>query len=404
MNKIALINVFVGELPWYFDYFVKSCSYNPTVDFYIFCNKSYTEKIPDNIKFIDFDLEKFNELASSTLKLDISIKSPYKLCDFKPAYGVIFAKYLTEYDFWGFCDVDVIFGQIREFMTDALFTDYDVISVRPDFPTGYFMLFRNEKNINYLFTQSKDYQFVFTSQKHYCFDECNFKHYEVSMGQGILEIPCEIETMHHLLVKEAHRINVHWDFLVVEGHPGHMIWNNGQLLYEKKYEALLYHLKFFKSNVYVRKKSVNQITNKFSIHGYHIQNNKVTLPQKFLDFFYYEILNPVFKRLIVQINYYISLAIFKNYKLDSTNECIFTDDEKFIKKNGEKYISYAFNKEFKNSRLIIPSYFSKSLFYVKGKSDIQYKISSLSLDLLDLQVINRIGNTETFRLKRRMKM
>jgi len=29
--------------------------------------------------------------------------------------------------FWGYCDIDLIFGNIRAFMTDELLNEYDII-------------------------------------------------------------------------------------------------------------------------------------------------------------------------------------------------------------------------------------------------------------------------------------
>jgi len=109
MKKLALINVFMGDFPWFFDYFIKSCSHNPSVDFFVFCDKPYGKEIPKNVKLLNLTIEQFNVLASSKLKLNISIKNAYKLCDFKPAYGLIFSEYLIGYDFWGMCDIDIIF-------------------------------------------------------------------------------------------------------------------------------------------------------------------------------------------------------------------------------------------------------------------------------------------------------
>jgi hypothetical protein len=36
------------------------------------------------------------------------------------AYGEIFANELHEYDFWGFSDIDLIWGNIRNFYTEEL--------------------------------------------------------------------------------------------------------------------------------------------------------------------------------------------------------------------------------------------------------------------------------------------
>ena len=51
---------------------------------------------------------------------EIVLNEPYDLCDFKVAYGEIFQEYLEPYDFWGFCDCDLIYGDIRHFLTEEL--------------------------------------------------------------------------------------------------------------------------------------------------------------------------------------------------------------------------------------------------------------------------------------------
>ena len=111
----------MGKFPWYFPYFLHSCRYNPTVDFLILTdNNDPSFELPTNVKIIPYSLGQFKTDAAKALGFDVAVESYYKLCDFKPAYGTVFADYIKEYDFWGYCDVDVIFGNIRAFMTDEL--------------------------------------------------------------------------------------------------------------------------------------------------------------------------------------------------------------------------------------------------------------------------------------------
>ena len=74
MKSMVLINVFFGKLPWYFNFFLKSCSTNPTVNFLIFTDQEKPKNCPNNIECIPFSLGKFNELASEKLNLKINIK------------------------------------------------------------------------------------------------------------------------------------------------------------------------------------------------------------------------------------------------------------------------------------------------------------------------------------------
>ena len=203
MQKILLITCYFGKFPWYFGLFLKSCRYNPTVDFIIFSDCVVPDHLPENVEIVPFTLKEFNLLATEKLGFEVNIISAYKLCDFKPAYGVIFSEYTKTYNFWGMTDIDIVFGRIREFMTDDLLNAYDVISVRNDYPTGSFMLFKNSNKSNTLFMKSKDYKKVFMTNTHYCFDECNFRHRLLQEGEDIFAVDCEIESMHHVIKKEV---------------------------------------------------------------------------------------------------------------------------------------------------------------------------------------------------------
>jgi len=111
MQKIVFIITYMGKYPWYFPYFLHSCRHNPTVDFLILSdNNTPNLELPPNVKIIRSSLEHFKTDAAKTLGFEVVAESGYKLCDFKPAYGYIFADYIKDYDFWGYCDVDVIFG------------------------------------------------------------------------------------------------------------------------------------------------------------------------------------------------------------------------------------------------------------------------------------------------------
>ena len=145
MVKAILITCYYGEFPWYFNIFLESCGQNPTIDFLIFSDSEFFGNVPPNVKIVPSSIEEFNQIATGKLGFKINIKSAYKLCDFKPAYGIIFSDYLEDYHFWGITDIDIVFGRIREFMSDELLGIYEVISVRHDYPTGSFMLFKNNK-------------------------------------------------------------------------------------------------------------------------------------------------------------------------------------------------------------------------------------------------------------------
>jgi len=249
MPQIVFVITFIGKFPWYFPYFLHSCRYNPSIDFIILSdNKTIPTTLPPNVKLIHYTIEQFNADASKALKFNVVVEHAYKLCDFKPAYGFIFFELIKEYDFWGYCDIDIIWGNIRSFMTEEILNEYDVISARHDYLTGCFSLFRNNKDIRELFMQSKDYQKIFISNENFFFDETNFAFKEFEAGLHYSQIKTEIESMTHVVrrLEERGNLKPYFEFQIVEGFAGNMLWDRGVLVYRKEFEAMLYHLVRFK--------------------------------------------------------------------------------------------------------------------------------------------------------------
>jgi hypothetical protein len=265
----------MGKLPWYFEYFAHSCKYNPDIDFYVITDDvTYKNPLPENLKLQIMTLNEVSALASEKLGLNISIKQGYKLCDFKPAYGKIFNDLVKGYDFWGHCDIDLIFGNIRDFMTDELLEVYELISVRHDWFSGCFLLYKNIEKINTLYLNSKDYKKVFTNDTHYCFDETNFAHQEFTDEKPYDTINTEIESMTHVVKKmeASGLLKPFFDFFIIEGLPGKLKWTNGKMYYRNQYEILFYHMIHFKK-IYTPKMKVKAMPHSFSISPTKIYHN-----------------------------------------------------------------------------------------------------------------------------------
>ena len=47
-------------------------------------------------------------------------------------------------------------------------------------------------------------------------------------------------------LQEENKLRAYFEFQIVEGFAGDMLWNKGQLIYRKEYETMLYHLVWFK--------------------------------------------------------------------------------------------------------------------------------------------------------------
>jgi hypothetical protein len=148
-----------------------SCKYNPSIDF-LMVTDQLPHNTPANLKVINMTLDQFSSLAGKQLDMDLSIKEPYKCCDFKPVYGIILQDEIKSYDFWGHCDLDLIFGDLRAFLKEEILKIYDKI-----YNLGHLSIYRNTAECNDRYKEQGSsigsYRDVFLSDKNYAFDELN---------------------------------------------------------------------------------------------------------------------------------------------------------------------------------------------------------------------------------------
>ena len=170
MRKCCFIIPYFGKFPNYFPLFLKSCSFNKKFNWLLITNNNKNYDYPENFRVVRMSFDDLRILIQSKFDFEISLNSPYKLCDYKPAYGYLFEEYINEYSFWGHCDVDVLMGNLEKFLTDELLDSYDKI-----FCLGHMVLYKNSFEDNRVFKSvyrnSLLYKKVFTSDKICWFDE-----------------------------------------------------------------------------------------------------------------------------------------------------------------------------------------------------------------------------------------
>jgi hypothetical protein len=134
--SMRLIAPHFGDRPSWFPLVVRSMATNPDVHWLLYTERPVTDAPPN----VTVQLCEFEDLAAriqANFAFQISLERPYKLCDFRPAFGEIFAPELAGYDFWGHSDLDVIFGRIRDHLPPAAFRADKILF------QGNFALYRN---------------------------------------------------------------------------------------------------------------------------------------------------------------------------------------------------------------------------------------------------------------------
>ncbi len=170
-SSIALVTVWMGSFPDYFGPWLISAAGNPSIDFYIFTNAVDWPEVPSNVHLVEMSLEEVKIRIQKYFDFDICLDKPYKLCDYKPSYGEVFSDYLSDYDFWGYCDIDLVWGNIRKFVTEDMLAKYERI-----FGRGHLTIMKNTTKVNSYYRTLKwpgtlDYRKVYTSPEVYVYDE-----------------------------------------------------------------------------------------------------------------------------------------------------------------------------------------------------------------------------------------
>lgn len=140
--RIAIIITYFGKWPDWIELFLFSCAKNAEIDWYIFTDCEIPSS-SSNIHFESVSFDNYCMKVGKKLNLSFFPASPYKLCDLKPFYGYLHEDLIRVYDFWGFGDIDVIWGNIKKFYTDEMLLKYDVLSTHADRLSGHLTILRN---------------------------------------------------------------------------------------------------------------------------------------------------------------------------------------------------------------------------------------------------------------------
>ena len=202
-HRVALIISYFGVLPDYFAYFVKSVGASPILDLLLFTDAEISDPVPENITVYRSSLSEFNERASRTLSVPVFSTNPFKTCDFRPAFGKMFAEYIRDYEFWAFGDLDLIYGDLAGFLKPLLH-DFDLISCRKGWISGSLCVLRNCDKVNDLYKLSADWRAIFTSPVLRQFEElggCFFQ--PILKGTDVLSIIGPIDSFTHVVKRQA---------------------------------------------------------------------------------------------------------------------------------------------------------------------------------------------------------
>lgn len=185
MNKmntsICYVVPYFGHLPASSQLWLLSCKMNPTVDWILLTDDRTPYDYPENVHVHYCTYEEIKARIAAHFDFPVLIDKPWTLCKFKPAYGEIFAQELAGYDFWGHCDMDLVFGDIRHFLTEDILSQYDKIGFQ-----GHSTLYRNTPEVNARYRHIGEgilnFREAFQSESGRCFDEGDMERIYQDLG------------------------------------------------------------------------------------------------------------------------------------------------------------------------------------------------------------------------------
>ena len=130
MNRFAVIIPYFGQFKPSISLFLESCNRNSDVDWFVFtdCEIPADVTLNINIHWVSTTLEHIKIMAQEKIGCKVALSRAYKLCDLKPFFGIIFRDYLKGYEYWGFGDVDVVYGRLSAYLDSIDYFRYDKIN------------------------------------------------------------------------------------------------------------------------------------------------------------------------------------------------------------------------------------------------------------------------------------
>jgi hypothetical protein len=169
-NRILLLMPYFGRWPEWFFIFLETCKHNPSVEWLFFTDCEEVGPAPSNVHFVHMPFAEMRSLASQKLGRSVKLPRPRKLCDLKLCYAKIFDEFIAGYDFWGFGDIDVVYGNLSGVLKGEVLS-HDIISFHKDHLSGHLCLFRNNDIVNTLYTRIKNFEHALDSNDYLIFDE-----------------------------------------------------------------------------------------------------------------------------------------------------------------------------------------------------------------------------------------
>lgn len=172
--SILFLIPYFGNWPFWMPFFVESCRHNPDIDWLLIGDCAEIPNLPPNVRHRHISFADYCAFIADRLGFAFAPPSPYKLCDLKPAFGHIHKGDLANYDFWAFGDLDLVYGDLRQYFTTERLSRYTLLATHDRRISGHLTLIRNTEEMCALYRKVPDFAALLANPAHQHFDESAF--------------------------------------------------------------------------------------------------------------------------------------------------------------------------------------------------------------------------------------
>ena len=173
MKSIVILIPYFGRWPEWFPLYLENCRANPSIDWIFYSDCPVPGDSPPNVTFKSTSFADYCRSVSRKLEIDFSPTEAYKLCDLRPAIGQIHERDIEGYDYFGYGDIDVIYGDIREFYTDEVLR-YTCISTHRNRLSGHLTLLKNTPLVRSAYRRIPRWREFMANKEYQRLDESRF--------------------------------------------------------------------------------------------------------------------------------------------------------------------------------------------------------------------------------------
>lgn len=174
--SICFVIPYFGKWPFWFPFFLKSCEHNPSINWLLYSDCGTPAETPSNVRIVGISFSDYCRKVSQALGIRFVPEKPYKLCDLKPALGLVHEQELRNFDFWAFGDIDVVYGDLRLHFDAERLGRRDIFSTHRRRISGHLCLLRNTQPMREAFMKVPHWDSLLSGPRHVAFDESAFSH------------------------------------------------------------------------------------------------------------------------------------------------------------------------------------------------------------------------------------